>query len=217
MAMTTDRACVEAARQGDHGAFAQLVERYQRPVYSLASRMLGNSRDAEDAAQEVFLKAYRSLRAYDPSRPFSTWLLAVAAHHCIDRLRRRRIQAVSLDVLPPWRWVPVETVDPQRAAEDADEADRVAGLLAGLPTDYRLVLILRYWHDLGYAEIAEVLGDSESAVKSRLHRARRQMATLIASDNGHATGRAAGDGRRATPTATAKGERSPCAAMMPAS
>lgn len=215
--MTTERAWVEAAREGDHDAFAQLVDRYQRPVYSLAHRMLGDPRDAEDAAQESFLKAYRALDAYDPRRAFSTWLLAVTAHHCIDRLRRRRMQEVSLEGLPPWRWVPADTVDPQRAAEDTDRADYIAQLLATLPDDYRLVVVLRYWHDLGYAEIADILGDTESAVKSRLHRARRQLAADLAPEHDQVNGRATGGGRPGVPAAAvAQGGMSPCNALTPA-
>ena len=171
---------VQEARAGDRAAFARLVERFQRPVYNLAYRMLGNPHDAEDAAQEAFLKAYRALSGYDPRRSFSTWLLSITAHHCIDRLRRKRLQQVSLDGLPPWRQLSAETPDVQRALEREDEGDRIRALLQHLPEDYRLVLVLRYWHDLGYSEIAETTGESVSAVKSRLHRARKRMAELLA-------------------------------------
>lgn len=215
--MTTERAWIEASLRGDHAAFARLVEEYQKPVFNLAYRMLGSSGDAEDAAQEAFLKAHRALHRYDSRRSFSTWLLAVTAHHCIDRLRRRRLNVTSLDALPPWRWVPVETVDPEQAAVRSDGADRVGRLLDSLPEDYRLVLILRYWHDLGYSEIADVLGDTESAVKSRLHRARRQFADRLAAEAGPEQGRAVGADQQSQPTSAAEGGISPCAAMMPAS
>jgi RNA polymerase sigma-70 factor (ECF subfamily) len=167
---------VTRARAGDQEAFAALVERYSRPVYSLCLRMLGSATDAEDAAQESFVRAFQALHRYDQSRPFATWLLSIASHHCIDRLRRRRLAEVSLDSLPPWRWLPGVTIDPEEAAGRAIESDRIGRLLLGLPDDYRLVVVLRYWHDLGYAEIAEILGESEAAVKSRLHRARRLLA-----------------------------------------
>jgi len=178
--MNPEMALVEAARQGDREAFSALVAMYQRPVFSLCYRMLGNLADAEDAAQETFLKAFRALSRYDPGRSFSTWLLSIAAHYCIDRIRRRHGQDVSLDGLPAWRTLPVATEDPERAAISADEASRMARLLQALPPDYRIVLVLRYWHDLGYEEIAAALGDTESAIKSRLHRARRQLAVALA-------------------------------------
>jgi RNA polymerase sigma-70 factor (ECF subfamily) len=141
--------------------------------------MLGSTSDAEDAAQESFVRAFQALNRYDSKRPFATWLLSIASHHCIDRLRRRRLAEVSLDSLPPWRWLPGGTVDPEEAASDALEADRIGRLLLQLPGEYRLVIVLRYWHDLGYAEIAEILGETETAVKSRLHRARRLLAASL--------------------------------------
>jgi RNA polymerase sigma-70 factor (ECF subfamily) len=180
LTVSPEQALVLAAGQGDRAAFAALVAMYQRPVFSLCFRMLGNMSDAEDAAQETFLKAYRALARYDPERSFSTWLLSIAAHYCIDRIRRRPGRELSLDALPPWRSRPADVEDPERSAIAADEAGRIAGLLQLLPPDYRAVLVLRYWHDLGYEEIAAVLGDTESAIKSRLHRARRQLAAVMA-------------------------------------
>jgi RNA polymerase sigma-70 factor (ECF subfamily) len=208
--MDSEAAWRDAALAGDRTAFAKLVDHYQRPVYNFTYRMLGNRGDAEDATQEVFLRAYRALGTYDRKRPFSTWLLSIAAHYCIDRLRRRRNREVSLDGLPTWRWVPAEAVDPQRAAERSDEGDRVRRLLDDLPEDYRLVVVLRYWHDLGYAEIASVIGESESAVKSRLHRARRRLgASLEESERAASRDSEAG-------SATVGGSRQ-CSAIMPAS
>jgi RNA polymerase sigma-70 factor (ECF subfamily) len=208
--MDSEAALVNAARAGDRDAFAGLVDLYKKPVYNLALRMLGNPRDAEDASQEAFLRAYKALGAYDRKRPFSTWLLSITAHYCIDRLRRRKSGEISLDGLPTWRWVPAETVDPQRAAERSDQADRIRKLLDGLPEDYRLVITLRYWHDLGYAEIASIVGETESAVKSRLHRARRRLAVDLARME------QAGGEARASSLVPAGGE-SQCSATMPAS
>ncbi len=214
--MENERTWIDAARAGDTQAFAHLVQAYQRPVFSLAYRMLGSAADAEDAAQDAFLKAYRALGSYDPGRPFSTWLLSITAHHCIDRLRRRRMVEVSLDGMPSWRWGPVDTIDPQLAVEHADQADRIQGLLGKLPEDYRLVIILRYWHDLGYEEIAEVTDQTVSAVKSRLHRARRQLAAQLAVDTDRPQDRPSGDGRRAASIAAPTGGLKACSVTMPA-
>lgn len=193
-----EAAWIRASRQGDRAAFGRLVEAYERPVFRLAYRMLGTAVEAEDASQEAFLRAYRALEAYDDDRPFATWLLSIAAHHCIDRLRRRRNDQVSLDALPPWRQPAAAIESPEAAAARADESDRMVRLLDVLPDDYRLVIVLRYWHDLGYAEIAEVLEDSIPAVKSRLHRARRQLAdALDAVPGSHAPGMPAAEPREA--------------------
>src|SRR3972149_11642264 len=92
---------VARANEGDQEAFAMLVEAYQTPVFNLCMRMLGERGEAEDAAQESFLRAYRGLRRYDPERPFGTWLLSIASHYCIDQLRRRRLEFVSVEEEPP--------------------------------------------------------------------------------------------------------------------
>jgi len=216
--MDNELAWVEASRSGDTRAFERLVQAYQRPVYSLAYRMLGNANDAEDAAQEAFMKAFRALGSFDCGRPFSTWLLSIVAHHCIDRIRRRRLREVSLDGLPSWRWGPVDSVDPERAAEQADQADRIQRLLTALPEDYRLIIILRYWHDLGYEEIAGITDQTVSAVKSRLHRARRQLATYLANDaGGSRPGRSSATRRRSATTAVPTGGIMACSATAPVS
>ena len=91
---------VEQARQGDKQAFSSLVGAYQKPIFNLTFRMLGNAEEAEDAAQETFLRAYASLHQYNPDHKFSTWLLSIANHHCIDRLRKRRLKSISFDDNP---------------------------------------------------------------------------------------------------------------------
>ena len=88
---------IKAARRGDTAAFTRLVEAYQRPVYNLAYRMLGESAEAEEAAQEAFLRAYTQLSTYQPSYKFSSWLLSIASHYCIDLLRRRRLTWLSIE------------------------------------------------------------------------------------------------------------------------
>jgi RNA polymerase sigma-70 factor (ECF subfamily) len=167
---------IARARQGDDEAFNRLVEAYQRPVFSVCYRMLGDPAEAEDAAQETFIRAYTRLDSYDPGRKFSSWLLAIASHYCIDRLRRRRFNLVSWEDLPPWRWLPDPDPQPEEAALRHEAQRQVQGLLDQLPPDYRAAVVLRYWHDLSYEEIAEALDASLPAIKSRLFRARQMMA-----------------------------------------
>jgi RNA polymerase sigma-70 factor, ECF subfamily len=168
---------IEKALQGDDLAFGQLVDAYQNPVYNLCYRMLGSSAEAEDAAQETFLRAYVRLSSYDSDRKFSSWILAVASHYCIDQLRRRRFNLVSLDDLPPWAWLPDPNPQPEDVAARRQQADEVRTLLNALSADYRAAVVLRYWHEFSYQEIAEVLDTTVSAIKSRLFRARQMMAT----------------------------------------
>jgi RNA polymerase sigma-70 factor (ECF subfamily) len=172
--MEEEKAWIQRALSGDQEAFAYLVGAYQTAVYNLTYRMLGDAAEAEDAAQETFLRAYTRLNTYDSRRKFPSWLLAIASHHCIDRLRQRRF-ALSLDELPPWRWLSSSS-RPEEVVVRSEERDEVHQLLDQLPPHYRAAVILRYWHDLSYQEIAEATETTESAVKSTLHRARRMLA-----------------------------------------
>jgi RNA polymerase sigma-70 factor (ECF subfamily) len=166
---------LEKARQGDDDAFTALVEAYQKPVFNLCYRMLSNARDAEDAAQETFLRAYRSIHRYDPQRKFSTWLLTIASNYCIDQYRRRKLPSFSYDSLPVPE-IPDKSIGMENWMIDGEEQETVRILLVRLKPKDRSVVIMRYWYDFSYEEIAEALSLSISAVKSRLHRSRKDLA-----------------------------------------
>ncbi|HSR31486.1 MAG TPA: RNA polymerase sigma factor [Anaerolineae bacterium] len=175
--MDQERAWIEQALQGDRTAFGQLVRAYERPVYNLTYRMLGDSAEAEDAAQETFLRAYNKLATYQPERKFVNWLLSIASHHCIDRLRRRgRAPQLSLDGPLPPQWTVSSTPRPDQVVSKNQQREQVREVLETLPPDYRAAVVLRYWYGLSYREIATAMKTTESAIKSRLHRARRMMA-----------------------------------------
>jgi len=163
------------AQNGDSQAFSSLLEKYQKPVYNLCYRMLGNAEDAEDAAQETFLRAFKSLKRYDNSRPFSTWVLSIAAHYCIDQIRRQRQVTISIEDL-----VVPDVPDPAPGLETVlgkkEEQRRIRAILDKLEATDRAAVIMYYWYDFSYEEICLALSLSLSAVKSRLHRARRAMA-----------------------------------------
>jgi RNA polymerase sigma-70 factor (ECF subfamily) len=169
---------LEAARRGDKVAFGKLVEAYQIPVYNLAYRMLSNRGEAEEAAQEVFIRAYTKLDSYDPRHKFSTWILSITSNYCIDLIRKRRALLLSIDhPLPPHPALMSDRADGPEAQAVASETEvMVQSLLNELPDDYRQTVVLRYWYDLSYQEIAEIMDTTVSAIKSRLFRARRQMA-----------------------------------------
>ena len=168
-----DDALVARAVEGDTEAFATLTERHKRPVYNLAYRMLGNAADAEDAAQETFVRAYVRLGSYQPGGRFGAWLLAITSHWCIDHLRRRR--PLSLESMETTLSIPATGELPESLALHAERRMEVREWLARLPEPYRLVLVLRYWHDLTYAEIAETIGQPVSTVRMRLFRARQYL------------------------------------------
>jgi RNA polymerase sigma-70 factor (ECF subfamily) len=174
-----ETARVIEAQHGSQEAFTELVEAYQSHVYNLCYRMLGEPEAAEDAAQETFLRAYQHLQRYDRNRPFATWLLSIAAHYCIDRLRRRRFSFTSLDDDQDWGATEFADVDAPNPEDVTVHRERCRAMQAAIgklsPTD-RAAIVLRYWHDCSEAEIAATLDLSVSAVKSRLHRARRELA-----------------------------------------
>lgn len=171
---------IEEARAGNKQSFSRLVEAYQRPVYNLTYRMLGTPEEAEDAAQEAFLRAYARLGQYDPNHKFSTWLFSIANHHCIDRLRKRRKTFISIDDNPVLQNLQNESPEPEENVLDAEQASELQALLSQLEPEYRTPLILRYWEECSYEEIAQSMDLTVSAVKSRLFRARKQMAELYA-------------------------------------
>ncbi len=182
--MNDEMAWVHQAQQGNDESFTRLVEHYQTPVYNLCFRMLGEAESAEDAAQESFLRAYQNITRYDRQRPFATWLLSIAAHYCIDRLRRRKFGLISIDDEGedderPYELPDANAVNPEHEAIRREEQDLVHQSLQGIDATDRAALILRYWYDFSEVEIAENLNLTVSAVKSRLFRARKQMARLL--------------------------------------
>ncbi len=166
---------IQQALKGDEAAFANIVETYQRPVYNLCYRMLGDAIDAEDAAQETFWRAYQYLKRYDQSRSFPTWLLSIAAHYCIDQQRKRRVPILSVDLLPE-EDAPDPAPNPEKVVGELEESSQMRRMLNKLGAQDRAAVILRYWYEFSEEEIARNLSLTVSAVQSRLHRARKELA-----------------------------------------
>lgn len=177
----SDSEILQRALEKDDRAFAELVEKYQSPVFNLCFRMLGSEVEAEDAAQETFWRAYQALKRYDPNRSFITWLLSIAAHLCIDQQRKRKIPVIEMD-----EYEDFDVGDPSPQPESLlvrrQEENVIANGLATLSEIDRAAIILRYWQDFSEEEIAAALSLSVSAVKSRLHRSRLQLAKVFKKD-----------------------------------
>ena len=180
--MNDEMTWVVQAQQGSDEAFTSIVETYQTPVYNLCYRMLGEAEAAEDAAQETFLRVFQHLHRYDPKRPFATWLLSIAAHYCIDRLRRRKLAIFSMDEADEseagFELPDPASPNPEAESVKKEDPDHMQGLLHHLDATDRAAIVMRYWSDFSEAEIADALHLTVSAVKSRLHRARRELAGL---------------------------------------
>jgi RNA polymerase sigma-70 factor, ECF subfamily len=178
--LNEEQVWLDKARQGDKAAFGQLIEAYQGPVYNLAYRMLNNSGEAEEAAQEAFIRAYTRLDSYNPAHKFSTWMLSITSNYCIDLIRKRRALLLSIDEpLPAHPALQSEkSKGPESQMVTNEQQEMVQELLQELPEDYRQAVVLRYWYEMSYDEIAEVMNTTVSAIKSRLFRARRLLAEV---------------------------------------
>ncbi len=180
--MNEEQAWVQDAQQGSDEAFTKLVETYQTPVFNLCYRMLGEPELAEDAAQETFLRAYQHLHRYDPKRSFATWLLSIAAHYCIDKLRRRKFSMFSMDQEDEegntFEIADPDSPNPETESIKGQTRARVQSMLKDLDATDRAAIIMRYWYDYSEIEIADSLRLTVSAVKSRLHRARKELAGM---------------------------------------
>lgn len=188
--MNDENAWVVQAQQGSDEAFTQLVETYQKPVFNLCYRMLGEPEAAEDAAQETFLRAYQNLHRYDNSRSFGTWILSIAAHYCIDRLRKRKFSVFSMDAEDEngmsFEIPDPASPDPETESAKREERGRLHLLLKDLDATDRAAVVMRYWYDYSEIEIAQSLNLTVSAVKSRLHRSRRALAEMWQAENSRA-------------------------------
>jgi RNA polymerase sigma-70 factor (ECF subfamily) len=140
--------------------------------------MLGNANDAEDAAQETFMRAYKAINRYDPSRKFSTWVMSIASNYCIDQHRRKKLPSFSIDSMDEPNFGD-KSPSLEGLVMSGEQSEEVMMLLEHLKPKDKSAIIMRYWYDCSYDEISEALSITPSAVKSRLHRARNQLAEIF--------------------------------------
>ena len=180
---SADSTLIENTLNGDEGAFAELIKRYQSAVWAVVHRTLGNSPDNEDAVQEVFLRAYTALNKFDLKYPFGPWIMRIATNYCIDQLRRKKGRKTQL-------WSELRETDQERLLADLSRdgnyetgiADGTAkyvkvaqALLDGLNPKYRVAFILREVEEKSYGDVAKCLGTSEVAARVRVSRARAEL------------------------------------------
>ena len=168
-----DAVLVQRILSGETGLMRALVERYQRLVFGVCFRMLTQREDAEDVAQEVFTRVFRSLKTWDSSRPFQPWLMAIATNRCRTALKLRSRQPAPSEIAAD---LAVET----RPTTNHDVAEEVQRALEQLRDDYKTCFILFYQQELNITEIGEAMGCPNGTVKTWLHRARAQMAAHLA-------------------------------------
>lgn len=167
-----DLALVARCRAGETAAFEALVGRYQRVLFTVALRMLGNGDAASDAAQNAFVKAYRKIETFDPTRRFFSWIYRILVNECLNARRDR----------PPHEPLAPDLAAVGTPADVFETAERRRGVQAAilaLPMEYREVIVLRHFTELSYEEIAETLHVPAKTVKSRLHTARARLAAML--------------------------------------
>jgi RNA polymerase sigma-70 factor (ECF subfamily) len=170
-----DAALVTQTIAGDSRAFELLVSRYERVLFSVALRMLGDYDDARDATQTAFIKAFERLASFDPRFRFFSWLYRILVNECLNTRRgRRRHEEITPELLA--RGTPLE------ALEVAERRHHVQQALMALPFDYRQVVVLRYFAEQSYEDMAVTLGVPAKTIKSRLYTARQRLLELLADE-----------------------------------
>ena len=181
MEQRTDDELVAAVLEGDQDAFRDLVVRYQGRVVNYLYRIVRNLEEAHDLAQEIFLRVYRALDRFDPSYKFSTWLFRVAQNAAIDRIRKRKIDVVSMHRGETgdsdggdWEF-PSPEAGPYGDFRNLERGDAIRSAIDGLKDEYRELIELRHYAELSYDEIAELKGMPLGTVKNKLFRGRQML------------------------------------------
>lgn len=181
MEASSDRDLILRARHGEVEAFGELVRIHQAGVFNVCYRMLGERREAEDLAQEAFIRAYERMRIFDAERPFGPWMRRVAANVCLNHLSAQKPEDAELDD----ERDAVNAPSTEAGREVQEEAERVHMALASLPSHYRMVIELRHYQEMSYDEIATAMKIPLSAVKSHLFRARKMLAEKLSHEPSH--------------------------------
>ena len=186
-----DRELAELAAQGREGAYRELLTRYERPVFSLILRMVGDQALAEDLAQEAFVKAFNAIDRYDSSYKFSSWIFKIANNRAIDHLRKREVETVSIDGSPDAATeeeregsrIELESREesPEKYTESRELGGHIEKAIEKLKPEYRSVILLRHVEGHSYDEIADILELPLGTVKTYIHRARAQLKSELAS------------------------------------
>lgn len=172
---------IKQVLKGDQNAFGEIVEIYKDKVFQLAYRMLGNRHEAEDIAQEAFIRAYVNIQSYNINLKFSTWLYRIATNLCIDRIRKKKpdyyldAEVAGTDGLTMYSQIPSKTSLPEDDIESLELQDTIQRAISKLPEKYRSVIVLKYIEELSLNEISEILDMPLGTVKTRIHRGRETL------------------------------------------
>lgn len=167
--------------KGDQNAYGEIVELYKDKVFQLCYRMLGNRHEAEDIAQEAFIRAYVNIARFNMELKFSTWIYRIATNLCIDRIRKKKpdfyldAEVSGTDGLTMYSQVAAETNLPEEDLESIELQEAIQRAISKLPEKYRTVIVLKYIEELSLNEISEILDMPLGTVKTRIHRGRESL------------------------------------------
>ncbi len=172
---------IKQVLKGDQEAFGDIVELYKDRLFQLSYRMLGNRHEAEDIAQEAFVRAYVNIHSFNLNRKFSTWIYRIATNLCIDRIRKKKpdyfldAEVSGTDGLTMYSKIAAEGKSPDKEVETMELQEIVQREILRLPDKYRTVIVLRYMDELSLNEISEILEIPLGTVKTRVHRGREAL------------------------------------------
>ncbi|MBZ5752471.1 MULTISPECIES: RNA polymerase sigma factor SigW [Metabacillus] len=172
---------IKQVKKGDQNAFAEIVDLYKDKIYQLCYRMLGNAHEAEDIAQEAFIRAFVNIHTYDMSKKFSTWLYRIATNLSIDRIRKKKpdyyldAEVSGTDGLTMYSQVSAEGALPEDELETMELQATIQQGILKLPDKYRTVIVLKYIDELSLKEIGDILDIPIGTVKTRIHRGREAL------------------------------------------
>lgn len=180
-----EKRLIQRAKRGERDAFAELIEIYKDKIFQLAYRMVGNRQDAEDIAQETFLRVYANLNSYDENYKFSTWIYRIATNLCIDRGRKKRpdfyldAEVETGDGLDWYSRLSSQDKTPEDKVVTQELQETVQDALSQLQPKYRSIMILRYIEDLSLQEISEIVKLPVTTIKTRIHRGREALRSKL--------------------------------------
>jgi RNA polymerase sigma factor (sigma-70 family) len=180
-----DFGLVNRAKEGDQKAYADLMQRYKDSIYFMALKMVNNKDDAMDLTVETFGKAFENLEKYKPDFAFSTWLFRIATNNCIDFIRKKRVSLVSIDTLSDDSaderpiQIKSDSLNPEEESIKKQQSKELKDIVEKLPLRYRTLIVLRYFDELSYEEIAKQLDLPLGTVKAQLFRARDLLSNVI--------------------------------------
>lgn len=173
-------AVVEQVQKGDREQYACIVDYFQQPIYRYCCRLLGNRQDAEDAVQDILVKAYQSIRGYKPEVSFSAWLYRIAGNHCLNLLRRRRLQGHILRIFRP----DTAAASAEQQLEARLFSPALESALLQLSLEERNILVLRVFEELTFQEMGHILNSSPNALHKRMERIKRKVREFMQTEEG---------------------------------